>query len=347
MSDTGKKLPPRIYAFIGHDDFSVALKVGSWVRAFREKHGAHGISVFDCEGTGDQSEALKSALQGSGLFQAQTLIVIKNPWSAKSSDIQSLLNEKLESLPLTHFLVITDISMDGRTALAKTLTELQKKEAASIETYVLPAGSALRTWIRTRANHYGRSFEKDAETFFANVYSRARDSAGESEETPFDLWHLDNEIQKLVSYAGRKPVTLDDITRIASLPSSAHIFHLTDSVLEKKYREALRTSHDLIGDDPSRARTQLLSLISFLISQFHSFVVLKSMEEDGVSENEAARHLGWNTKRVWVVSKKIRTISCAALQKNLDSMLGFEQLLKTGTSDPILHLNLLIRAITR
>ncbi|MDP2630521.1 MAG: DNA polymerase III subunit delta [Candidatus Uhrbacteria bacterium] len=347
MSDHTKKIVPRIYAFIGHDDFSVAQKVKTWIQAFQEKHGAHGISVFDCQGNGDLSSALKSTLQGSGLFQTQTLVVIKNPWGAKSSDIQSLLSERLESLPSTHFLVITDTSMDGRTGLAKTLTQLQKKDAASIEMYDVPAGNTLRSWIRARASHYGGTFEKNAEGFFANAYSQARDSVPESEESPFDLWCLDNEIQKLVSYANGQPVTTDTIVRIASLPSSAHIFHLTDMLLEKKYRNALHSALELVGDDPSRARAQLMALISYLLSQFHSFVLLKSMEEDGVTESEAAQHLGWNAKRVWVVTKKIRALSSASLQTSLGGMLDFERMLKTGAGDPLLHLNLLIRAITR
>ena len=347
MSDQTEKSTPHIYAFIGRDDFSVAQKVKTWVRAFQEKHGSHGISIFDCQATGDLLVSLKSVLQGSGLFQTQTLVVIKNPWSAKATENQSRLNEKIGSLPATHFLVITDTSMDGRTGLAKGLSELKKNDAVSIELYDIPAGATLRSWIRARAKHHGGTFEANAENYFASAYAQSRDSVQESEDPPFDLWCLDNEIRKLVSYVNGQPITTADIARAASLPSSAHIFHLTDVLLEKKYADALRIAQTLIGGDPARLRSQLLSLIAFLVSQFHSFVLLKSMAEDGIPEGDAAQHLGWNTKRIWVVSKKIQRFSSAALQKNLHGMLDLEQVLKTGAGDPVLHLTLLIRAITR
>ncbi len=345
MSDI-KKSVPHVYAFIGRDDFSIAEKMRTWMKVFEEKHGNQGVTIFDCALNGDLAGRLKTALQGSGLFQTQTLIVVKNLWSAKSSDAQVLLLDTIESLPATHFLVIIDTSMDGRTTLAKTLSQMQKKNAASVELYDVPVGPRLREWIVKRVQSLGGSFEENAGDFFLQAYAAARDSVGKSEPSPFDLWYLDNEIRKLVSYASARKIMSDDIASISSLPSSSHIFHLTDALLEKKRVSALRIVHDLVGEDASRARPQFLSLIAYLLSQFHSFVLLKSMEEDGLHEADSAGHLAWDSKRVWVVSKKIRSSTCDSLMHQLRALLDFERVLKTGAGDPLLHSTLLIHTLT-
>lgn len=342
-----KQSAPHIYAFIGRDDFSVSGKVRTWMKLFEEKHGNQGIAVIDCAANDECIPRLKNSLQGSGLFQIKTLIVVKNLWSAKSSDAQLLLCEKIESLPPTHFLVMADTTMDGRTTLAKMLTQMQKKDLASVELFEVPAGARLCEWIIKRAQSIGGSFEENAGVSFAGAYTAARDSVPKDDAAPFDLWYLDNEIRKLVSYASPHSITRDDITRISSLPSASHIFHLTDALLEKKRVLSLRIVHDLLGDDASRSRPQFLSLIAYLLSQFHSFVLLKSMEEDGLHEQDIAEHLVWNAKRVWVVSKKINRHSCEELRAQLRTLLDYELLLKTGAGDPLLQGTLLIRSLTQ
>ncbi|MBI4599629.1 DNA polymerase III subunit delta [Candidatus Uhrbacteria bacterium] len=344
-----KTTPPtsRIYAFIGRDDFSIAEKIKVWMRVFREKHGEQGISVFDCRDADDGAGRLTHVLRGPGLFQTQSLVVVKNPWSAKSTDVQTLLSGKIESLPTEQFLVISDSAMDGRTGLAKALIRMQKNGAASIELFDVPSGFALSKWIADRVRRHGGSFEKDAAAYILGAYSAAQDTAShESDSLPINLWQLDTEMRKLVSHAAGRPITKEDVSAVASLPSSAHIFHLTDALLEKKYLSSLRIAHQLVGDDPAKERHQLLSLVAFLASQFHSFVLLKSMEEDSMNERDSAARLGWNTKRVWVVSKKIHGLTCAALQAYLRAILDFEKTLKTGSGDPVLHLDLLVRSIT-
>jgi DNA polymerase III delta subunit len=344
-----KKILPHVYAFIGNDGFSIAEKMNAWKKAFAKKHGAHGIHVLDCGDANTDANQLRTILQGSGLFQSHTLVIIKNPWSAKNSSVQTLLAQRIQSLLPTHFLMIADESMDGRTALARMISQMEENHTASVEHFSVPSGPRLHAWISSRVRSKNGSFEKNAAAYFTAAYASGGDtSVQESNFSPqIDLWSLDSEIRKLVSYAGSRPITSDDISAVASLPAFAHIFQLTDSLLEKKHTQSFRIAHCLIGNDASRARGELLSLVSFLISQFHSFVVMKNMEEDGRGEQEVADRLSWNRKRVWVVSKKIKSYSCASLLGSLHKLLDYERIIKTGGGDPALHLDLLIHSLAR
>ncbi len=344
---TSKGLAPQIYAFIGEDSFSMLEKIETWVAAFSEKHGAFGIRIFNGSDGNECDEQLRASLNGSPLFQAKSLIILKNPWSSKRTEIQSLLLEKIESLPDTHFLVIADSGIDGRSALSKKLEQMSTIGSARIERFEIPKGPELRSWIRSRIKLLGGSFDTSGESLFIQSFILARETTQDTENASVDLWYLDHELRKLVSYSDGHPITVQYIRAISSLPHAAHIFQLTDSLLLKKREQAITLVHRLIDDDRSRAKQQLLPMIAFLITQFHSFVLFKSCQEDGMNDGALAKKLGWNAKRVWVVSKKISPLTCAGLTQSFSRILEYERVLKTGAGDPILGLDLLVNSLTQ
>lgn len=326
-----------VYAFIGDDSFSRAQKIATWTTAFRKKHGDQGIHVLDCSSSTTTAEEIKTTLRGSGLFQTTTLVIINNLWSAKRADLLDTVTAHIPTLPASHFLVLADSPLDGRSQHAKTLQRMVQEGILVREDFPLPKGPALTAWIRTRVTHLGGTFDpKDAARICA-LYV-APPSMDESGDESIDLWYLDAELRKLIAYTAGRPITIRDVGALGCVPSWAHLFQFSDALLERNYPDALRLAH--------RAKTPLLSMVAFLLSQFHSFIMVKNMEEEGLREQDIAQHLAWNPKRVWVVSKKIRTIPCATLCACMKKILAFEQRLKTGAGDPLLHLDLLIRFLT-
>jgi len=340
-----KKIAPRIYCFIGSDTFSRAEKIVAWTTRFTEKYGKTGISLFDLSAQngddGQIQESIKKALRGNSLFSQNALIIIRHPFEEKATTFHDAFIPLLDSLPETHFLVFDDNSLDAKSALGKVLNAYIEKGVAISEEFVFPTGPALKKWIEKRASHYKGSFEYDAITWLLGAATELLKTNDASH-----LWLIDNEIQKLCAYAAQKPITKKDIQIVSCLPPAAHIFTVMDALLEKNKREALARVHYATGVRDSQFNTNLLKMIAFLINQYRSFFIIKSMEEEGKKENEIASALSWNSRRVWVIVKKLKSFSRLQLRSYYEATLDCEKKIKTGDGDPLLNLDLLIHQLT-
>lgn len=332
MPTLHKKLP-RINLFVGPDSFSRAEKIASWKKRFVEKHAAGAIHTFDCETEGDNPEAiqtLKNACAGSTLFSATSLVIIKNPFAKKADAVRELLCSQLPSCSAETFVVLSADARDARSELSKLLTQLVKKDLCAIEEFIVPAGSELKKWIATRVQHYGGTFEPRAlMVWLENIQD-------------VSLWQCDMEIRKLVSYASSRAITTEDIARCACLPESGHVFDMSDALVEGTAGLALHHAHGILGPYRSAMQGPLLKMLAFLLTQFRSFVMLKSMTEDGKTEAHEADILSWNPRRVWVVKKKLARPSLKKLTHAYRGLLDLERTIKTGHADPLLALDLWI-----
>ncbi|MEK7122817.1 MAG: hypothetical protein AAB855_03080 [Patescibacteria group bacterium] len=345
-SDIKTSLPP-IYLFHGADTFSIAEKMAEWKTHFREKYGSAGLSVFDADETGsgsvsrgesvpDPVSSLKNALSSYTLFSTTSLVIVKNVFSKKAEQVRELLCTYLPAIPVSTFVVMIDEKRDQKSELSKLLTQLSEKGACKCEEFIPPQGSALRKWISQRAATYGGSFDSTALTAFCRALEQ-KEYIGD-DTPPLSLWHLDNEVRKLVSLSGGRPICSMDIRNISCLPVSAHIFDLSDALTSGNEQAALRHAHLL---EP------LMRTLQFLITQFRGFLIVKSMEEDRQSEIEISRILGWNPKRVWVIRKKLAHHTTTSLKTCYASLLDLERQLKTGATEPSLALDLFIGRITK
>lgn len=332
MPTLHKKLP-HINLFVGPDSFSRAEKIASWKKRFVEKHAAGAIHIFDCETEGENPEAiqtLKNACAGPTLFSATSLVIIKNPFSKKADAVRELLCSLLPSCSAETFVVLSDDARDARSEFSKLLTQLAKKDVCAIEEFIVPTGSELKNWITTRAEHYGGTFEPRALTVFLESGADV------------SLWQCDREIRKLVSYASARAITVEDIGRCACLPVTGHVFDMSDALIAGNTATALQHAHRVLGPYRTAIQGPLLKMLAFLLTQFRSFLMLKSMSDDGKTEAHASDILSWNPKRVWVVQNKLARRSLATLKNDYSGLLNLERAIKTGTGDPLLALDLWI-----
>ncbi|MBI4252697.1 DNA polymerase III subunit delta [Candidatus Uhrbacteria bacterium] len=341
------KKTPNIYLFCGPDSFSITEKITSWKARFAQKYGAGGISVFDCEELGDDVlmlQGVKNALSGRTLFSAISLIIIKNVFSKKAGGCQEMLCRYLPALSSDAFCVLIDEKRDPKSELSKLLTQLSKEGVCSIEEFIIPAGHALKKWLVARAQHHGGSFEPRALVFFTGALEQQGDT--KEDASGISLWHLDNEIRKLVSYSAGKPITAAAIEALSCLPASAHIFELSDALLAGNTATALHNIHRLIGPYKTGMHAPLLRALAFLMTQFRSFLILKNMEEGGEPEQVIAETLSWNPRRVWVVRNKLSRHTTTSMKSAYTGLLDLERIIKTGSGDALLSFDIFIKKTT-
>ena len=61
------------------------------------------------------------------------------------------------------------------------------------------------------------------------------------------MWHLTNEIEKLITYCNGRVITENDIKQVTSCTREENIFALVDSILDCKRKDAQRLLYRLLN----------------------------------------------------------------------------------------------------
>ena len=334
---------PHIYLFHGTNTWSIRQKTKTWIEVFNKKYG--NASSIDIDVSSNAATNLlpliQNTLSSHTLFSSTSLLRIRGLFSKSCpAAVRDLLIEKLPLCSPTTFVIIEDETIDKRLAIYKLLLSLQKSGTVTIEEFELPTHEKLQTWILSYLKGYGVSIEPIALTLLMEQF----DTTGSFENEPDSgmLWHLSSELHKLVHYTGRKTIHHDDVELLVCAPDTAHIFNLIDAILAKQKTKAYTLAHDLVSAAPSQTKSSVVGITSMLRVQFRALLMVKSMKQAHIDDATMAKQLGWNPKRVWVVSKKTSSLTLEQLQRMYRHLLSFEEYIKLNSTPADAGLDILI-----
>lgn len=251
----------------------------------------------------------------------------------KEPDLLKDLMAYLKVLPETTVLVLwereplpTDHPVLG---LAKEMAR-EKPPKAVVREFRTPREDQLAGWIARRVRKHGGQIAPDAAEALAAFVGR-------------DLRRLDQEIAKLVTYAGPgQPITLEAVEALVPDTREASIFAFTDAVARRDARQALSVLHRLLeeGHPP-------LVLLSMVARQVRVILQVKELQGEGLSASRMARELGVHP---YVVEKALRqgaALSYQALERAYRLLLEADRAIKTGAQEPETALDLLVVEMCR
>lgn len=335
---------PHIYLFHGNNTWSIRQKTKTWIDVFNKKYGNASSIDIDVSGGGNTQNILsiiQNTLSSHTLFSTTSLLRIRGLFSKSCpAAVRDLLVEKLPLCSPTTFVIIEDEAIDKRLVVYKLLLTLQKEGTATIEEFELPTHDKLKTWITSYLQKYNVSIEPLALTLLMEQF----DTVGSFEDEPDSgmLWHLSSELHKLVHYTGGKTIHQEDVELLVSAPDNAHIFKLIDAILAQQKTRAYTLAHALVSAAPSQTKSSVVSITSMLRSQFRALLMVKSMKQSHIDDATMAKQLGWNPKRVWVVSKKTSSLSIDQLTRMYRHLLSFEEYIKLQPTPADAGLDILI-----
>ncbi|MFA6215451.1 MAG: DNA polymerase III subunit delta, partial [Patescibacteria group bacterium] len=105
-----------------------------------------------------------------------------------------------------------------------------------------------------------------------------------------DLWRLNSEIDKLISFAAGKPIAVADVESLVKLKLDEDVFRLTDALGQKNKKLALKLISDQL-----RSGTAPLQLLANITWQFKNLLLVKDFmakNGDGYSANRLMYQLG-------------------------------------------------------
>lgn len=198
-------------------------------------------------------------------------------------------------------------------------------DRADLRAFPAPQGPDLERWLARRAARHGGQLGP-------RVASLLR------EHGPGTLEGLDQEIAKLVTYAGQEPVStadLDELLRGAEIG----IFALLDALAEGRAGAALTALRRLFsqGQRVEQITPQVISL-------YRRLLICRLAQEDGLSPAEVQRAHG--VKIYDKLRAQARRHSTEALEAALEQLLDYDRKLKRSEVDPEAGLELLVAELS-
>ncbi len=198
------------------------------------------------------------------------------------------------------------------------------KQQATVKELPLPQGPGLVRWLRERARRLGGSIMPDAADLLAQV------SDG-------DLRSLDQEVRKLLTYAGpSRAVNAEDVRLLVHAAAQTDVFAFVDALATGKQRQALAqlTQFYAQGEQP-------YFLVGMIARQVRLLNQAKALAQAGTPTSALPAALGMHPFVARKAAEQARRFSAAALVAMHHAVLDADISIKTGQADPQLTLELL------
>jgi len=224
--------------------------------------------------------------------------------------------------PTTRLVFIEEKSLPASHPILK----LARQEC--VREFRRPREGDLPGWIQRRARARGGALSPEAVTLLAALVGD-------------DLRLLDQEIEKLLLYADGRQVTGQDVQALVSLARQASIFDLVDCVGRRQTDRALRLLHRLLDEGEAP-----LYLLTMLARQVRILLQVSELRSQGVPPGEVAGRLKLHPYVAEKALAQAQNFTLAQLEAAHQRLVEADWAIKTGRSEEVLALDLLIVALT-
>ncbi len=210
------------------------------------------------------------------------------------------------------------------------LTLALRLDDAYVRHLAKPEGNALTRWVQQRVSAEGGQIGASA----------AQTLCAYAED---DLYRLQQEILKLVAYTdGQRPITEGDIETLTPNAKQANIFHMVDALGRRDGPTAARIYHHLLdmGAHP-------LSLLGMITRQFRLMIQIKELAPHLGTPQAIAKALHQSPYPTQKILSQSTHYTMEQLRSVYHKLLDTDVDIKTGNTDPILALDLLIAGLSR
>ncbi len=305
----------------GEDTYRAKQKLNQIIEKYKKNHKSGlNLKYFDAKEV--DFKEISDKLKVTSMFNEKKLVVLKGIFSSKKFKEEFLKQPK--ELVNTEDIIV--IYQRGKVDKRKKLFKFLEKKSKYQEFKMLK-DKELKDWIEKEFSKHNSKITKKALTTLVNYVGN-------------NIWHLVNEIEKLVSYKNRETVKQKDVKLLVKSKVDTDIFKTIDAIAEKDKRKALNlvNKHFKKGDSP----LYVLSMINY---QFRNLLIIKDLIEKHIPYRDIFKKTNLHpfvVKKSYFQSKKFSLSKIKKVHQMLFKM-DFE--IKTGKIEPDLALELLITKI--
>jgi DNA polymerase-3 subunit delta len=185
----------------------------------------------------------------------------------------------------------------------------------------------LRKWLTERAKRKGGSLSPDA--------IEALVATGEP-----DLRLLDQELEKLVTYAGNRAITRADVQLLVHATRTVDVFAMVDALGQRNGRKAIEQFHALVDEGEPAPR-----LLFMITRQFRLLLQAKDLTEQRATMPDMMKALAAPRFVVDKMIAQARQFTLPQLEHIYWRLLETDQSIKTGQLDAVLAVDMLIAEV--
>jgi DNA polymerase-3 subunit delta len=327
----------------GADTFRSRQKLNSLKDKFRREVDPSGGSLAVIEGEKANLSKLDSHISSPSLFARKRMAVVENILANQNKELHDSLLDYLknkEKKTNDNIIIFWDEADKRRSKLFKYL-----KEQKFAYEFPLLSGTEAVNWLKKEAAARGALIRQQAAAALAGIFGS-------------DLWHLNNELDKLISYklgeAGggladktrgenkiaaeaRPTIEETDVRDLCRGKSDENIFALTDALSARQKGRALELIEKEIGNGMNEAY-----LLFMVIRQFRILLAVRQSLDLGYTQRKLAADLGLHPYVAQKSVSQAHYFTLKSLTAIFSSLVKIDRRSKTGISNIKTDLGLLI-----
>jgi len=249
--------------------------------------------------------------------------------------VKDELERLIASLPATpestRILFVEDESIAESSALVKSA----RTSGGEIQRFDLPADPA--KWLQARAKKLGGVIEPAAAQMLATRIHQGNKNDRDhfEQDSSTYMYKIDNELRKLLGYAGARPVGQKDVEALVPGEDVADVFKFTDAIAAREAGAAWREMRAIVarGEHP-------LVLLTHLARQVRLLIQVK--DAAGASEQELASLLGVHAFVAKKTAQQAGRFRTDDLRSMLEALLDADVAIKTGLMEADAALDVMV-----
>ena len=317
----------------GDDTFRVREKVQTLKKAFVDKFDQAGMNLEEFPREGEKLEVglVFQSIRALPFLGEKRMTIIRGLVEQTKAADAKVWIEGLEKVPESTICILWETA-EPKTIEKKALYK-KLKDGSGIHFYPFPAlqGSALTNWVSSRIQSRGGTIDRQAlQVLVARVGG--------------DLWQMDNEIAKLVSYAGQQMIDQVMIEKLVRASFEGQIFALVDAVSRKSTREAIT----LLKEERWSGANDF-SIMGMLARQIRILIAARSLLDDNphASKQDLANASGLHPFVAQKALQQARGFVLDDLLRTHDLLFEMDRDMKRGGVDAGLAVDLLVTQLMK
>lgn len=287
------------------------------------------LNTTQLEGKGLTLGQLQDACNAMPFLAPKRLVIVQDLFTSggklDKKFMEGLIAYLTELPDTARLFFIESKALSSKHAVLKLA---ENSEIGYAKLFDRPEGAQLERWIMQRTTELGGQMHPRAANVLAiNVGN--------------DLALLEQELQKLVMYKGiTEPVaqiTADDVSLLSPYAAEANIFDLVDAVGNRNGKRAAELLQQKLeeGAEP-------FLIFSMIVRQFRLLIQVKELAETGMRGPAISKELKLHSFVAGKVLQQSQSFSLAQLEQIYAHLLDVDVRVKTGKTDMVTALNLLV-----
>ncbi len=304
----------------GEDTYRSREKLNEIIQEYQAKHQT-GLNLMHFAENNLEFNKIREKIEAVSMFDEKKLIVLENIF--KNKDFQDIFFKYANKNKLKNNQDII-IVLYSREKLPITAL---KRKVSMLEEFKPLEGMNLNNWIKKEINKNQAEINPEAiNKLIAYVGN--------------DLWQINNEIKKLISYKAGQIINTQDVELMIKSKMDLNIFKTLDALAQKDKKTALRLLHEHLEKGENE-----IYLLSMFIYQIRSLLKLKDLIDKGTPFYNLAKISKLHPFVVKKSSEQLRNFTLDQLKKIYQQLLEIDLKIKSGRIDGTTALDLLIGEI--